>query len=97
MQSCRILTAAPTVMAEMIYSEKVNADSVISRFNNAKVNSKSQSSLRGKSILISQNRLTDACFTYTFIMAHLTIDLQPQHHNQLRKLKNLSKTKAKKT
>ena len=37
MQSCRILTASPTVIAEMIFSEKHNAESVISTFNNKKV------------------------------------------------------------
>lgn len=37
MQSCRILTATPTVIAEMVYSEKHNADNVVSTFNNKKV------------------------------------------------------------
>ena len=39
MQSCRILTSTPTVIAEMVFSEKSNADSVISTFNNKKVRS----------------------------------------------------------
>ena len=37
MQSCKILTASPTVMAEMVFGEKHNAESVISTFNNKKV------------------------------------------------------------
>ena len=37
MQGCRILTSYPTVIAEMIFAEKRNADSVISTFNNKKV------------------------------------------------------------
>ena len=37
MQSCRIITYAPTVMAEMVFAEKHNAESVISTFNNKKV------------------------------------------------------------
>ena len=37
MQSCRILTATPTVIAEMIFAEKHNADNVVSTFNNKKV------------------------------------------------------------
>ena len=37
MQSCRILTSTPTVIAEMVFSEKSNAESVISTFNNKKV------------------------------------------------------------
>lgn len=37
MQSCRILTSSPTVIAEMVFNEKHNADNVISTFNNKKV------------------------------------------------------------
>lgn len=37
MQSCRIISAAPTVMAEMVFAEKHSAESVISTFNNKKV------------------------------------------------------------
>lgn len=37
MQSCRILTAAPTVMAEMIFTDRENAQFVIDTFNNKKV------------------------------------------------------------
>ena len=37
MQNCRILTAAPTVMAEMVFAEKENAEIVINTFNNKKV------------------------------------------------------------
>ncbi|KAL9104740.1 MAG: hypothetical protein Q9163_000352 [Psora crenata] len=36
MQSCRIITGSPTVMAEMVYSEKQNAEAVIETFNNKK-------------------------------------------------------------
>ncbi|KAL9073746.1 MAG: hypothetical protein Q9161_002784 [Pseudevernia consocians] len=36
MQSCRIITSTPTVMAEMVFAEKHNAESVISTFNNKK-------------------------------------------------------------
>ena len=42
MQSCRILTSTPTVIAEMVFSEKHNAESVISTFNNKKVNDSTQ-------------------------------------------------------
>ena len=37
MLSCRIMSASPTVIAEMVFSEKHNAESVISTFNNKKV------------------------------------------------------------
>jgi len=37
MQSCRIMSATPTVIAEMVFTEKQNAESVISTFNNKKV------------------------------------------------------------
>lgn len=37
MQSCRILTSTPTVIAEMVFGEKDNAESVILTFNNKKV------------------------------------------------------------
>lgn len=37
MQSCRILTATPTVMAEMVFADKDKADVVIETFNNKKV------------------------------------------------------------
>ncbi|CAD6579573.1 MAG: hypothetical protein ASARMPRED_009185 [Alectoria sarmentosa] len=36
MQSCRIISSTPTVMAEMVFAEKCNAESVISTFNNKK-------------------------------------------------------------
>ena len=35
--SCRIITASPTVMAEMVFSEKQSAEGVIETFNNKKV------------------------------------------------------------
>ncbi len=37
MQSCRIISSTPTVMAEMVFAEKHSAESVISTFNNKKV------------------------------------------------------------
>lgn len=37
MQSCRILTATPTVIAEMVFAERNNAENVVSTFNNKKV------------------------------------------------------------
>lgn len=37
MQSCRIITSSPTVIAEMVFVEKQSADTVISTFNNKKV------------------------------------------------------------
>ena len=37
MQSCRIISSSPTVMAEMVFAEKHNAEIVISTFNNKKV------------------------------------------------------------
>ena len=36
-QSCRIITATPTVMAEMVFIEKQVAENVIDTFNNKKV------------------------------------------------------------
>ena len=37
MQSCRIITATPTVMAEMVFLDTRNAEAVIGMFNNQKV------------------------------------------------------------
>ena len=37
MQSCKIVTSSPTVIAEMVFAEKSNAENVISTFNNKKV------------------------------------------------------------
>ena len=37
MQSCRIITASPTVIAEMVFGEKHNAEAVVETFNNKKV------------------------------------------------------------
>lgn len=37
MQSCRILTSSPTVMAEMVFIDKGGAEIVIATFNNQKV------------------------------------------------------------
>ena len=36
-QSCRIISSSPTVIAEMVFAEKHNAEAVISTFNNKKV------------------------------------------------------------
>jgi len=37
MQSCKIMTSTPTVIAEMVFADKGSADNVISTFNNKKV------------------------------------------------------------
>ena len=37
MQSCRILSSSPTVIAEMVFAERDKAETVISVFNNRKV------------------------------------------------------------
>lgn len=37
MQSCKIIAISPTVMAEMVFAEKANAENVIATFNNKKV------------------------------------------------------------
>ena len=37
MQSCRIISAAPTVVAEMVFTDKGGAENVIATFNNQKV------------------------------------------------------------
>jgi len=37
--SCRIITASPTVIAEMVFASKTSADNVVATFNNKKVNS----------------------------------------------------------
>ena len=37
MVNCKILAASPTVVAEMVFTEKANADRVITTFNNRKV------------------------------------------------------------
>ena len=37
MVHCKILAASPTVVAEMVFTEKANADRVIATFNNRKV------------------------------------------------------------
>ena len=39
MISCRIMSSSPTVMAEIVFAEKHNAETVISKFNNMKVRS----------------------------------------------------------
>jgi len=37
MLSCKILTASPTVIVEMVFIEKAGAENVIATFNNQKV------------------------------------------------------------
>ena len=37
MQSCRIVTSSPTVIAEMVFTSKTGADNVVATFNNQKV------------------------------------------------------------
>ena len=37
MQGCRVITSSPTVIAEMVFTEKVGADNVVAMFNNKKV------------------------------------------------------------
>ena len=36
-QSCRIITASPTVIVEMVFADKGSAEAVIAKFNNQKV------------------------------------------------------------
>ncbi|MCJ1225212.1 hypothetical protein MMC12_001861 [Toensbergia leucococca] len=36
MQGCRVITSSPTVIAEMVFTEKVGADNVVAMFNNKK-------------------------------------------------------------
>jgi hypothetical protein len=40
MQSCRIITATPTVIAEMIFTDKAGAEMVVNTFNNQMVRAK---------------------------------------------------------
>ena len=63
MQNCRIISSAPTVMAEMVFAEKHNAESVISTFNNKKVWRNVQRSPRLE--LMRQLRRMVVSFTYT--------------------------------
>ena len=37
MQSCRVITSSPTVIAEMVFIDKGGAENVIATFNNQKV------------------------------------------------------------
>ena len=37
MQSCRIITPSPTVIAEMVFLDKAGAEKVVATFNNQKV------------------------------------------------------------
>ena len=38
-QACKLITYSPTVTAEMIFAERINAETVIANFNNKKVQS----------------------------------------------------------
>ncbi len=37
MTSCRVITSSPTVIAEMVFVDKMGAENVIATFNNEKV------------------------------------------------------------
>ena len=37
MQSCKIVSYSPTLVAEMVFAERANAENVIATFNNKKV------------------------------------------------------------
>ena len=63
MQSCRIISSAPTVMAEMVFAEKHSAESVISTFNNKKVWQIDQRNPRFE--LMRVIRRMDVSYTYT--------------------------------
>ena len=75
MQSCRILTATPTVMAEMVFTDKENAELVIDTFNNKKVQCNPSSDVAGICI-DNGNRLMDASSTSTCITAHPVLHLR---------------------
>lgn len=62
MQSCRIITSTPTVMAEMAFAEKQSADNVIATFNNQKV---LQLRKGVPALLTEYCRLTDGCYMST--------------------------------
>lgn len=47
LQSCRIVTSTPTVIAEMVFTEKAGADNVIATFNNQKVATQFRSNPEG--------------------------------------------------
>lgn len=63
MQSCRIISSTPTVMAEMVFAEKHNAEGVISTFNNKKVRQKMRRIPRFE--LMHEFRRTVVSYTYT--------------------------------
>jgi len=50
MQSCKIMTSTPTVIAEMMFADKSSADNVISTFNNKKVKSRCRDDMAGSDI-----------------------------------------------
>jgi len=51
MQSCKIMTATPTVIAEMVFADKGSADNVISTFNNKKVKLRCRDDMVGSDLL----------------------------------------------
>ena len=62
MQNCQIVTKLPSVVAEMVFLDKAQADNVIATFNNKKASSL----LRVRLIeLTRSNRLTDVFFACT--------------------------------
>ena len=58
MQNCQIVTKVPNVVAEMVFSEKAQADNVISTFNNKKASMSCV--IMGLVELTCNNRLTGA-------------------------------------
>jgi hypothetical protein len=61
MQSCRIITASPTVIAEMVFMERAGAENVIATFNGQKV----MHNPVLKSISLWVSRLMAVCYTST--------------------------------
>jgi len=50
-QSCKIMTSTPTVIAEMVFADKSSADNVISTFNNKKVKLRCRDDMVGSDVL----------------------------------------------
>ena len=87
MQSCRIMTAAPTVMAEMVFADKENAELVINTFNNKKVQH-IPDSLLARSNFDHILRLTDACSISICTVAHPAQHLLHKHTSHLQSQKS---------
>lgn len=62
MQDCQIVTKVPSVVAEMVFLEKAQADNVIATFNNKKASPLLTARLTE---LTRRNRLTDVSFACT--------------------------------